>query len=138
MADAKQQDPIIKRAKVKGTGLPIDGHTLTFGFWAYDGHKQPHLLDWEKESDDAVMRTMHQTDELYSGKPLEEFAKLRAAGENESDGAFCIAPECIEVVNISCNAENISNSTVVQANKAETIHVENKVQINSNNGGGDE
>ena len=43
MADAKQQDPIIKRAKVKGTGLPIDGHTLTFGFWAYDGHKQPHL-----------------------------------------------------------------------------------------------
>ena len=42
------------------------------------------------------------------------------------------------VVNISCNAENISNSTVVQANKAETIHVENKVQINSNNGGGDE
>lgn len=105
MADAKQQDPIIKRAKVKGTGLPIDGHTLTFGFWAYDGHKQPHLLDWEKESDDAVMRTMHQTDELYSGKP---------------------------------NAENISNSTVVQANKAETIHVENKVQINSNNGGGDE
>ena len=42
MADAKQQDPIIKRAKVKGTGLPIDGHTLTFGFWAYDGHKQPH------------------------------------------------------------------------------------------------
>lgn len=136
MNKATQKDPIIKRAKVKGTGLPIDGHTLTFGFWAYDGHKQPHLLDWEKDADEAVMKTMHWTDELYSTMPLEEFAKLWAAGEYESDGAFCVAPECVEVVNIECNAENISNSTVVQGNRAETIAVENKVQINSNNGGG--
>ena len=71
MNNATPKEPIIKRAKVKGTGLPIDGHTLTFGFWAYDGHKQPHLLDWEKDADEAVMKTMHQTDELYCKMPLE-------------------------------------------------------------------
>lgn len=76
MNNATPKDPIIKRAKVKGTGLPIDGHTLTFGFWAYDGHKQPHLLDWEKDADEAVMKTMHQTDELYSKMPLEEICRI--------------------------------------------------------------
>lgn len=36
--------PKIIKGTVKGTGWPIDGHTIHFSLWDYDNHESWHLL----------------------------------------------------------------------------------------------
>lgn len=127
MTGNTQVDPILKQAKVKGTGLPIDGHELTFAYWAYDNHKAPHLFNWDDEADEAVMRTMHQTDELYKDMPLDEFSKLWKRKEYEPDGAFCLDPNCIEIKmensTANSNTYDINESVVMQLNSSAAVNI---------------
>ncbi len=117
--------PLTVRGTIKGTGLPLDGHTVVLGFWDYDQHSQAHLLSWEDDADEAVMRTMHKTDELYRDMPLEKFKQIWDSGEYDPDGVFCIDPECVQIVEINASANNVHDSAVVQNNRANSLVVQN-------------
>lgn len=93
--------PKIIEGKIKGTGWPIDGHTLLLSSWDYDNHEDWHLFNWTKDSDIAVMETMYTTETaagmcLYD--TLEEFAEHW--GEWESQGSFCIPAENVDIIQV--------------------------------------
>jgi len=95
--------PNIIRGKVKDTGYQIDGRELFFSTWDYDNYESYHLASWNKEDDEAVMLTMHQSEEeagicLYDS--LENFAKAWKAGEYEPECTFCLAPDKVEVLKV--------------------------------------
>ena len=43
-----QYRPKIIKGTVKGTGWPIDGHTLYFSQWDYDNRENWHLYGWDE------------------------------------------------------------------------------------------
>lgn len=95
--------PKIIRGRVKYTGYPIDGLELYFSLWDYDNYESYHLAGWNKEDDEAVMLTMHQSEEeaglcLYDSS--ESFAKAWKSGEYEPECTFCLAPDKVEVLEV--------------------------------------
>lgn len=95
--------PKIIRGRVKGTGYPIDGRELLFSMWDYDNYKSFHLFSWNKEDDETVMLTIHQSEEeagfcVYD--TLEDFARAWKAGEYEPGGSFCLAPDNVDVLEV--------------------------------------
>ena len=99
--DGKPQKHAIVRGKISGTGWAVDGHTLTLEI-EKDGDIY-YLNDWPKESDEAVMKTMHANDVLYQDTPLDEFAELWKSGEYEPEGRFFFdrgKGEVLEVVKV--------------------------------------
>lgn len=97
----KGYQPKIIEGRIKGTGWPIDGHTIILSLWNYDNYKNWHLYDWGNQSDDAMMRTMFITETeagmcLYD--TLEEFSEHWK--EWEAQGSFCIPVENVEIVKI--------------------------------------
>ena len=88
--------------KVKDTGLAIDGYVLALSLWDYDKNNY-HLFSWADESDEAVMKTMYQTEQeagLCQYDSLEEFAAAWKAKEWEADGVFCIPLENVELLEV--------------------------------------
>lgn len=83
---------------VKNTGLPIDGHKLYAAKWVYTNYQQWHLYIWPEESDEAVMKTYHQKDELYQNMPIKEFEKLWKSDDYEPPGTICIKLDQFEVL----------------------------------------
>ena len=92
--------PKIIKGKVHDTGYPVDGCVMLFSMWDYDNHDSWHLYGWDDDVDDAVMRTMHQTDEIYMDDTPEQFAKRWKAKEYEPDGAFCLDLDKVEVIEV--------------------------------------
>lgn len=93
--------PKIILGKVKNTGYPIDGLELLFSLWDYDNYESYHLSGWREDADEAVMKTIFQSEKeaglcLYDA--LEDFARAWKSGEYEPDGVFCLAPENVDVV----------------------------------------
>ena len=86
-------------AKIKETGWPIDGHTITLSLWDYDDRRAFHLHDWPDSADKAIMETMFIT-ETQAGiclhDTLEEFAEHWK--EWEPQGSFLIPLECAEII----------------------------------------
>lgn len=84
----------------KNTELPIDGVKLLFSTWDYDKHSCYHLSGWNDPEDDAVMRTMYQTDDVYGPQamPIEEFTKIWQAKEYDPPGAFCLELDQVEII----------------------------------------
>lgn len=95
--DEGQKHQIV-RGKVHDTGWAIDGHTLTFEI-EKDGDVY-YLFGWKDEDDEAVMKTIHQADELYQNKPLEEFAEIWKKKEYEPDGRFFLDSCKVDVVEV--------------------------------------
>ena len=97
MAIKKSTTKDIVKAKVTGTGYPIDGHTLLLfnhdDFYALIG-----AIKGDIEADKAVMQTLHQTDDFYSDMSEEEFSKVWESGEYEPDGIFVIEKKNAELV----------------------------------------
>lgn len=93
--------PKIVDGKINETGWPIDGHTLRLTLWDYDNRGSWHLFDWEYSSDEAVMKTMYQT-EVEAGiclaDTLEEFEEQWKSKEWEPQGSFCIPLDKVEVI----------------------------------------
>lgn len=87
----------IVKAKVTGTGYPIDGHTLLL-FDHGDFFGLVGAIKGDLDADKAVMQTVHQTDELYSDMSEAEFAELWDRGEYEPDGIFVIDRKNAEVL----------------------------------------
>lgn len=95
--------PKIIRGKVKGTGYPIDGRELLFSLWDYDNYESYHLSGWRDDDDEAVMLTIHQSEEearICVYDTLEDFASAWEEGEYEAEGAFCLAPDNVDVLEI--------------------------------------
>ncbi len=95
--------PKIIRGRVNGTGYPIDGREFLFSLWDYDNYESYHLAGWNNEDDEAVMLTMHQSEEeaglcLYDS--LEDFARAWKAGEYEPECTFCLASDKVEVLEV--------------------------------------
>lgn len=93
--------PKIILGKVKDTGYPIDGLELFFSLWDYDNFECYHLSHWRGDADEAVMKTIYQTENesgLYVYDDMESFTKAWKTGEYEPDGVFCLAPENVDVV----------------------------------------
>lgn len=94
--------PKIVTGKVTGTGWPIDGHVLYFSQWDYDRDNW-HLYGWDDADDEAVMLTMHQTEEeaglsLYD--TLEDFEKAWKAKTWEPQGTFSLDLDQVEVLEV--------------------------------------
>lgn len=85
---------------VKNTGTPLDGMRIQAGLWEWDDCNDWHLRGWSDEVDDAVMRTMHAEDPLYSSMPIDEFKKLWKDKEYEPDGVYCIGLGNLEVTKV--------------------------------------
>lgn len=85
---------------VKNTGTPLDGLKLVLTQWEYDNHGSWHLSGWNDPEDSAVMRTMHDTDELYSDMPIDDFEKLWKSKEYEPEGSFCLELDQVEIVEV--------------------------------------
>ena len=84
--------------EVHGTGYPIDG--LVIGFVRFDSEDVCHLINWQKDDDDAIVKTIYQTAtdaELYFGTP-ESFREEWDAGALEFDISFGIPIESIKKV----------------------------------------
>lgn len=95
--------PRIIRGRVKGTGYPIDGRELLFSTWDFDNHENFHLFSWDKEDDEAVMLTIHQSEEeagFCNYDTLENFAEAWKAGEYEPEASFCLAPNNVDVLDV--------------------------------------
>lgn len=95
--------PKIIRGKVKDTGYPIDGRELLFSLWDYDNYESYHLSGWCKEDDEAVIKTIYQTESetgLCVYDTLEDFARAWKSGEYEPDGVFCLALKNVDVVEV--------------------------------------
>lgn len=98
-----QYRPKIIKGTVKGTGWPIDGHTLYFSQWDYDNRESWHLYGWDEPDDEAVMQTTYQTETaaglcLYD--TLEGFTEAWKAKKWEPQGAFCLTLEQVDVVEV--------------------------------------
>ena len=94
--------PKIVKGMVSGTGYPIDGHVLYFSLWDYDNYDTYHLYGWDDADDEAVMLTMYEaeTSEGLSSCPLSTFKKRWKAKQWEPDGAFCLVPDTVEVLEV--------------------------------------
>lgn len=95
--------PKIIRGRVKGTGYPIDGRELLFSLWDYDNYESYHLSGWREDDDEAVMLTIHQSEEeagLCLFDSLEDFAGAWEVGGYEPDGVFCLDPDNVNVLEI--------------------------------------
>lgn len=95
--------PKIIRGKVKGTGYPIDGRELLFSMWDYDNYESYHLSGWHEDDDEAVMRTIYQSENeagLSVYDTLEDFARAWKVGEYEPEGTFCLAPDNVDVLEV--------------------------------------
>lgn len=95
--------PKIIRGKVKGTGYPIDGRELLFSLWDYDNYESYHLSGWHNDDDEAVMLTIHQSEEeagLCVYDTLGDFASAWEEGEYEAEGAFCLDPNNVDVLEV--------------------------------------
>ncbi len=95
--------PKIIRGKVKDTGYPIDGLELYFSLWDYDNYESYHLSGWHNENEEAVMRTIFQSENeaglgLYDN--FEDFSRAWKAGEYEPDGVFCLALGNVDVLEV--------------------------------------
>lgn len=104
--------PKIIKGTVKGTGWPIDGHTIHFSLWDYDNHESWHLFGWDDADDEAVMLTIWQTENeagLNLDDTLEDFAKRWKAKEWEPQGVFCLDLDKVEVVEVV--QEEVKNDT---------------------------
>lgn len=99
-AEKSGYKPKIVKGKVHDTGYPIDGCVMLFSMWEYDNHESWHLYGWNDDVDDAVMRTMHQTDEIYMDDTPEQFAERWKSEEYEPDGAFCLDLDKVEVIEV--------------------------------------
>ena len=94
-----QYRPKIIKGTVKGTGWPIDGHTLYFSQWDYDNRESWHLYGWDEPDDESVMQTTYQTETaaglcLYD--TLEGFTEAWKAKKWEPQGAFCLTLEQVD------------------------------------------
>lgn len=98
--EKKQYKPKVVKGRVQNTGYPIDGCVMLFSLWDYDNHDSWHLYGWDDDVDDAVMRTIHQTDELYKDDDLKEFSEMWKAGEYEPAGSFCLNLDELEVIEV--------------------------------------
>jgi hypothetical protein len=85
---------------IKDTGLPIDGQTLFLGLWKWDNSESYHLYTWDNSADEAVMKTMHQEDQLYGRMPLRRFRRIWKAGKWEPDGDYCIDLDKVDVIEV--------------------------------------
>lgn len=107
-----QYRPKIIKGTVKGTGWPIDGHTLYFSQWDYDNRENWHLYGWEEPDDKAIMETMFTTETLAGmceHEKLEGFAEKWKAKKWEPQGAFCLTLEQVDVVEVL--QEEVKNET---------------------------
>lgn len=105
-----QYRPKIIKGTVKGTGWPIDDHTLYFSQWDYDNRKSWHLYGWGDPDDEAVMETMFITETLAcEHKTLEGFAEEWKAKKWEPQGAFCLTLEQVDVAEVL--QEEVKNET---------------------------
>lgn len=107
-----QYRPKIIKGTVKGTGWPIDGHTLYFSQWDYDNRESWHLYGWDEPDDEAVMETMFTTETLAGmceHEKLEGFAEEWKAKKWEPQGAFCLTLEQVDVVEVL--QEEVRNET---------------------------
>lgn len=98
--EKREYKPKIVKGKVHDTGHPIDGCVMLFSMWEYDNHESWHLYGWDDDVDDAVMRTMHQTDEIYMDDTPEQFAERWKSKEYEPDGVFCLELDKVEVIEV--------------------------------------
>lgn len=95
--------PKIIRGKVKGTGYPIDGRVLFLSMWDYDKYERYHLSGWQEDDDEAIMRTIYQSENeagLSVYDTLEDFVRAWKVGEYEPEGIFCLAPENVDVLEV--------------------------------------
>lgn len=107
-----QYRPKIIKGTVKGTGWPIDGHTLYFSQWDYDNRESWHLYGWDEPDDEAVMKTMFTTEtlaDMCEHEKLEGFAEVWKAKKWEPQGAFCLTLEQVDVVEVL--QEEVRNET---------------------------
>ena len=107
-----QYRPKIIKGTVKGTGWPIDGHTLYFSQWDYDNRESWHLYGWDEPDDEAVMQTTYQTETaagLCFYDTLEGFTEAWKAKKWEPQGAFCLTLEQVDVVEVL--QEEVRNET---------------------------
>ena len=104
--------PKIIKGTIKGTGWPIDGHTLHFSLWDYDNYDSWHLYGWDDADDEAVMLTIWKTENeagLSLDDTLEDFTKRWKAKKWEPQGAFCLDLDKVEVVEVV--QEEVKNDT---------------------------
>ena len=95
--------PKIIRGKVKNTGYPIDGRELLFSLWDYDNYESYHLFEWADDDDEAVMRTMYQTEKEAGLCLFDEFESFEAAckaGDYEPDCMFCLDLDKVKVLEV--------------------------------------
>lgn len=95
--------PKLIRGRVKDTGYPIDGRELLLSLWDYDNYESYHLGGWRDDDDEAVMLTIHKSEEeagLCVYNTLEDFAEAWEAGEYEPEGTFCLAPDHVDVLEV--------------------------------------
>lgn len=94
--------PKVVKGRVSGTGQPIDGHVLFFSLWSYDNYEKFHLYGWEPEDDQAVMRTMYQTEKEagLTDKTFGAFQLDWKCGKWEPAGAFTLGLDKVEVLEV--------------------------------------
>lgn len=94
--------PKIVTGRVQDTGWPIDGHVLYFSLWDYDKYEYYHLYGWDDADDEAVMLTMYEAemDEKLTSCSLGTFKKRWQAKQWEPAAAFCLIPDCVEVLEV--------------------------------------
>ena len=95
--------PKLVEGRVNSTGWPIDGYVVALTLWDYDNYEMYHLFSWPDESDDAMMRTMYQTEEeagFLLADSLEECEQQWKAGEWEAQGSFYIPLDKVEVIKV--------------------------------------
>ena len=89
----------LMEAKIKETGWPMDGRSVTLSLWDYDNRRAFHLYDWPDSADKDVMETMFIT-ETQAGiclhDTLEEFSEHWE--EWEPQGSFLIPLGCAEIL----------------------------------------
>lgn len=113
--------PKVVKGKVSDTGWPIDGHVLYFSLWSYDNHEKFHLYGWEPENDQAVMRTMYQTEREadLTDKTFGAFQRDWKCGKWEAAGAFVLGLDKVEVLEVVQEEENfIFSDAAITPHKA--------------------
>lgn len=79
-----QYRPKIIKGTVKGTGWPIDGHTLYFSQWDYDNRESWHLYGWDEPDDESVMQTTYQTETAAGSASTIHWKALQRHGRQRS------------------------------------------------------
>lgn len=89
--------------RVHDTGTPLDGHLYLVSLWDWDKYEDFHLVSYgehDDEAGEAMMKAMHDADEIYQDTPIEEFKELWDKGEYEAPGVYTIQLEKVEIVRI--------------------------------------